>query len=77
MFASTQTDTATELNQIKIYKKKKVAANADFNYSKLSDIDGNIKHSINIKSLMKFLSQYKAIIFTTNLSPLLSYIQSN
>ncbi len=52
VFVSNQNDTATELNQIKIYKLKKKATNADFDYSKLNDIDDNIKDTLNIKNLM-------------------------
>ena len=52
VFASTQKDTATELNAAKIYKLKKKAINSDFDYSKLGDIDGNIKDTLNIKNLM-------------------------
>lgn len=55
---------------------KKVAANADFNYSKLNDIDGNIKHSINIKSLVQIFEPVRGIIFTTNLSPLIRNLHS-
>ena len=52
VFVSTQNDTATELKETKIYKLKKKAIYSDFDYSKLEDIDGNIKDSLNIKNLM-------------------------
>ena len=52
VFVSTQNDTATELKETKIYKLKKKTINSDFDYSKLNDIDGNIKDTLNIKKLM-------------------------
>ena len=52
IFISAQKDTATEINQTKIYKLKKKAINSDFDYSKLDDIDGDIKDTLNLKNLM-------------------------
>jgi len=52
VFVSNQQDTATELNQTKIYKLKKKATNADFDYSKLNNIDENIKDTLNLRNLM-------------------------
>jgi hypothetical protein len=52
IFTSIQKDTATELNQTKIYKLKKKTINSNFDYSKLVNIDGNIKDTVNLKNLM-------------------------
>lgn len=43
IFRSSQTDTPTKQNETKKYILKMQAVNCDFNYSKLNDIDGNIK----------------------------------
>lgn len=52
VFVSTQKDTATRFKETKIYKLKRKAINSDFNYSKLNNIDGNIKDTLNLKNLM-------------------------
>ncbi|MBA3674028.1 MAG: hypothetical protein H0W75_03580 [Chitinophagaceae bacterium] len=52
VFVSNQKDTATELKASKIYILKKKTTNSDFDYSKLKDIDGNIKDTLNIRNLM-------------------------
>lgn len=52
IFISAQKDTATGINDTKIYKLKKKAINSDFNYSKLNDIDGNLKDTLNLRNLM-------------------------
>ncbi len=52
IFISAQKDTATGINETKIYKLKKKTINSDFDYLKLEDIDGNIKDTLNLKSLM-------------------------
>ena len=41
-FISTETDEPTEINQPKKFILKELTENSDFNYSKLSNIDGNI-----------------------------------
>ncbi|HEV8506060.1 MAG TPA: hypothetical protein VGQ53_11690 [Chitinophagaceae bacterium] len=48
VFESKQKDSATELKGAKIYILKKQTTNSDFNYTKLNDIDGNIKDTLNI-----------------------------
>lgn len=40
IFESSQNDSATSLNEIKVYKLKKKTINSDFNYQKLENIDG-------------------------------------
>ncbi len=52
IFASTQSDTATERNETKVYKLKKKATNSDFDYSKLDDFDNNTNDTLNLKNLM-------------------------
>jgi hypothetical protein len=52
VFISSQKDTATGLNETKIYILKKKTINSDIDYSKLDDIDGNIKDTLNLRSLM-------------------------
>ena len=51
-FISVQKDTATEIDQTKIYKLKKKAINSDFDYLKLDDIDGNTKDTVNLNNIM-------------------------
>ena len=52
VFQTNQPDTATGLSDVKVYRLKKQVLNADFNYAKLDDIDGNIKDTLNLRSLM-------------------------
>ncbi|MDD4150347.1 MAG: hypothetical protein PHE33_09980 [Bacteroidales bacterium] len=52
IFQTVETDTATKLNETKKYILKKQTENSDFNYSKLTDIDGNIQDTLNVKNLM-------------------------
>ena len=52
IFQTDQTDTATKLDEIKQYILKKQTENSDFDYSKLNGIDGNIKDSLEMKTLM-------------------------
>lgn len=52
IFVSNQKDSATKLKEAKIYKLKRKTINSDFNYSKLNDIDGNIKDTLNLRNLM-------------------------
>ena len=49
---TTQKDTATKLNETKIYNLKKQTENSDFNYSKLDYIDGHKIDTLNIRNLM-------------------------
>jgi hypothetical protein len=52
IFASAKKDTATGPKDTKIYKLKKKAINSEFDYSKLDDIDGNIKETLDLKNVM-------------------------
>lgn len=52
VFETTKKDTATKLNEKKIYILKKQTENSDFNYSKLDDIDGNKINKLNVGNLM-------------------------
>ena len=52
IFVSTLKDKATELKKTKIYRLKKITKNSDFDYSKLKDIAGNIKGTLNLKSVL-------------------------
>ncbi|MBK7221326.1 MAG: hypothetical protein IPH94_08360 [Saprospiraceae bacterium] len=52
VFETTQKDSATKLNETKIYILKKQTENSDFNYSKLDDIDGNKMDTLNVRNLM-------------------------
>ncbi len=52
VFESNQKDTATIVNETKIYILKKQTENSDFNYSKLDDIDGNKMDTLNVRNLM-------------------------
>jgi hypothetical protein len=52
VFESNQKDTATSINETKIYILKKQTENSDFNYSKLDDIDGNKLETLNVRNLM-------------------------
>jgi hypothetical protein len=52
IFVATQKDTSTGFKETKIYKLKKKSINSDFNYSKLDDIDGNIKDTINLRNIV-------------------------
>ena len=63
VFEATKNDTATKLNETKIYILKKETENSDFNYSKLEDIDGNKMDTLNVRNLMPIFEpvsgQYK------------------
>jgi hypothetical protein len=63
IFEKTQKDTATKLNETKIYILQKETENSDFNYSKLDDIDGNKMDTFNVRNLMPIFEpvsgQYK------------------
>ena len=52
IFENSRSETATTLTATPVYVLKKQAKNADFNYSKLDAIDGNIKAGRNTKNLM-------------------------
>ena len=52
VFETTQKETATKINETKVYTLKKQTENSDFNYSKLDDIDGNKMDTLNVKNLM-------------------------
>lgn len=52
VFESIQKDTATSVNETKIYILKKQTENSEFNYSKLDDIDVNKMDTLNIRNLM-------------------------
>src|SRR5690606_9680859 len=52
VFETTQKDSATKLNETKIYILQKETENSDFNYSKLDDIDGNKMDTLNARNLM-------------------------
>ena len=52
VFETTQKDSATRLNETKIYTLKKQTENSDFNYSKLDDIDSNKMDTLNVRNLM-------------------------
>jgi hypothetical protein len=52
IFESRQNDTATGLNEPKIYKLKKMTINSNFDYSELKDIDGSIRDSVSIATVM-------------------------
>jgi hypothetical protein len=52
IFETSQTDTATGVNETKIYILKKHMENSDFNYSKLDDIDGNEIDTLNVRNVM-------------------------
>lgn len=66
-FETTQKDTATKLNETKIYVLKKVTENSDFNYPKLENIDGHKIDTLNIRNLMPVFEpisgQYKCYQF--------------
>lgn len=49
VFESTQKDTATGLNEVKVYRLKKQATNSDFDYSKLNNLDENLGDTLNPK----------------------------
>jgi hypothetical protein len=51
IFETTQKDTATNLNETKVYILKKQTENSDFNYSKLDDIDVNKMDTLNARNL--------------------------
>jgi hypothetical protein len=63
IFETTQKDTATRLNETKIYILQKETENSDFNYAKLDDIDGNKMDTLNVRNLMPVFApvsgQYK------------------
>ena len=52
IFESKEKDTATGFKETKIYKLKKKTINSDFDYSKLNDIDGNIKDTLSVSNVM-------------------------
>ena len=52
VFETNEIDSATELNETKIYKLKKQTTNSDFNYSKLNKIDKHKIETLNIRNLM-------------------------
>ncbi|MDO5640561.1 MAG: hypothetical protein Q4G28_11915 [Neisseria sp.] len=83
VFETTQKDTATGLNETKLYILKKHTENSDFNYSKLDDIDGNTMDTPNASSLMpvfepisgryqyyQFLSTFVGQAFNVDEAPL-------
>ena len=49
VFESTQNDTATILNELKVYRLKKRTTNSDFDYSKLNNLDKNLGDTLNLK----------------------------
>ncbi|MDY0216521.1 MAG: hypothetical protein RBS19_06165 [Bacteroidales bacterium] len=52
VFETTQTDTATKLDETKIYILKKQTEYSDFNFLKLDNIDDHIKDTFNVENLM-------------------------
>lgn len=52
VFETNLKDTATKLNETKIYILKKQTENSDFNYSKLDNIDGNRIDTLNPSNLL-------------------------
>lgn len=52
MYESTQADSATKLNEPQVYVLKKIAENADFDYSKLDSLDNFSIDSLGVKNLM-------------------------
>jgi len=52
VFETTRKDTATKLNETKIYILKKETENSDFNYSKLENIDSNKMDAFNVRNLI-------------------------
>ncbi len=63
IFISTQNDTASGIKETKIYRLKKETINSDFDYSKLNNIDDNIKDTLSVKTAMQIFEpvpgQYK------------------
>ena len=63
VFETNQKDSATRLNETKIYTLKKQTENSDFNYSKLDDIDSSKMDTLNVRNLMTIFEpvygQYK------------------
>ena len=66
-FVSTLKDTATGLKERKIYRLKKQATSSDFNYTKLNNIDDNLKDTLNLRNIMPVFEpvdgQYKYFQF--------------
>lgn len=52
VFETSKKDSATKLNETKIYTLKKQTENSDFNYAKLDDIEGNKMDTLNVRNLM-------------------------
>lgn len=52
IYSSTKKNTAAKLNAPKIYVLQQIADNADFNYSKLEDLDASI-HEVHSKNQMQ------------------------
>ena len=56
VFETSKKDRATEQNALKVYRLKKYAINADFNYSKLEELKKDTLDRRNIKSLFEPVS---------------------
>ena len=52
VFESNEVDSATGLEETKVYRLKKEAVNADFTYTKLCDMDANVKDGVTLLNLM-------------------------
>lgn len=53
VYQSSQKDHPTELHEAQIYRLRKQAVNADFNYFKLNNIDDHIKDSTSLRQIFE------------------------